>query len=136
MKFYYFFIILFSFSINSTIAQSRLKAEIYAQNAAEQIKEKYTPFTGSNVRSTIEDMEFDYSENEYVIKMTAYWDARGCMFCSTKLHSISGILIFNTKSKNTQFKTTNKNSAVIDTEGYISATGFVIGALVTLSRLE
>lgn len=128
-----FLISLFIFTGTTVSAQSRIKAKMYADKAAKAVMNECTPISGENAYAVIHDYEFDRYSEEYLIEMTAVWDAMGCMLCSTKEHRVKGILIKNVRTGRSEFKPTYKNSAVRASENWSAATGIAIGAAIILS---
>ena len=129
-------VFIFLIILGQAYSQSKLKAEVYAQHAAEQIKNAYTPFTGKNVQSKVIEFEYDSIGHEYLVKMNAFWDARGCPFCTMKRHEIDGVLIYKIETKSLSFKTLSKNNNLQTTERYIGATRFIINTIIILNKVE
>lgn len=103
------------------------KAEMYAFNMADKMKNDYTPYTGKGVKGKVINYNYNSTYNRYEIKMQGIWTARGCLFCRFKKHQIDGVLIVEDGVGT--FKITSKNSGVSETEGYINASTAAVYAV-------
>jgi hypothetical protein len=116
-------------------AQSSIMAEQYAHSTAEKMMRSYCPASGTDASAYISKAEYDYSNDRYIIKMTATWSGKPCWLCDSGTFRMEGILQVNRNGSNASFNPTYKNSFVKDQEFYSNMTKGVIavGLVATAS---
>ena len=123
-----------SFTTRS-MAQSTIMAEQYAYDAAKKMMSSYCPMSGTDAAAYVSKVEYNYSNDRYIIKMTATWYGKPCMLCSYGTFSIEGVLQVNENGSNASFNPIYKNSLVKDGEFYSNLTkgAVVLGVLAAAS---
>lgn len=124
------------FAINTQcVAQSIILAEQYAHDASTKLMQSYCPMSGSDASASVSQVEYDYSNNRYIMKITATWYGKPCWLCDYGTFEIEGILQVNRNGSNASFNPIYKNSFVKDGEYWSKFTrgAIVLGVLVAAS---